>query len=92
MITILQVFLRSYSPRPNINSILDKYYWKDECNNYLICWLSKGWLSGNQPYPSYIKMGIIMLPISYGKGKDKNIILVNIIIANTDYVLNRLLI
>lgn len=33
-----------------------------------------------------------MLPISYGKGKDKSIILVNIIIANTYYVLNRLLI
>lgn len=46
-------------------------------------------LSGNQPYSSYIKLGITMLPVSYGKCKDKNPILI-IIIVNTYYVLNRL--
>lgn len=46
-------------------------------------------LSGNQPYFSYMKLEITMSPVFYGKHKDKNPILV-IIIVNIYYLLNRL--
>lgn len=44
------------------------------------------YLSGNQPYSSYRKLGITMLPaVSYGKCKDKNPILIIIIGTLTMY-------